>query len=138
MTSVPQSVYKAYTRIGRMSSGPSESWEAEYPGNHDNVPVLELWLVDENMALAVVTGRDIHDVDMPCCGHDEQTIPKDPVVPMSLTGVSQHLKTLKVIIACILDATIEDQLKKECFGCEYDHPSQLQHSCLFEPMPFYF
>ena len=59
MTSVPQSVYKAYTRIGRMSSGPSESWEAEYPGDHDNVPVSEPWLVDENMALAVVIGRDM-------------------------------------------------------------------------------
>ena len=45
-------------------------------------------------------------------------------------------KNLEIIIACIFDATIEDQLKKERF--EYDHPSQLQHSCLFEPMPFYF
>ena len=141
MTNVPQSVYKAYTRIGRMSSGPSETWEEEYPGNHDNVPVSEPWLIDENMALAVVTGRDKHDVDMPCCGHNEQTIPKDPVVPSDKADgciTTPMVKTLKVIIACILDATIEDQLKKECFGCEYDHSSQLQHSCLFEPMPFYF
>ena len=35
----------------------------------------------KNVAPAAVTGWDIHDVDMPCCGHGEQRIPKDQVVP---------------------------------------------------------
>ena len=94
MTSMPQSVYKAYTRIGRMSSGPSESWEAEYPGNHDNVLVSGPWLVDENMAPAVVTGRDIQYMMWIC--HVADTANRQYQKTrwyrqMSLTGVSQHL-----------------------------------------------
>ena len=102
-----------------MSLGPSESWEADYPGNNDYVPVSEPWLVDMNVALAAVTGRDIHDVDMPCCGYGEQTIPKDQVVSSDEPDgciTTPMVKTLKLIIACLLDTTIEDQLKKECFG----------------------
>ena len=88
-----------------MSSGPSESWEADFPGNNDYVPVSEPWLVDENAAPAAVAERDMHDVDMPCCGYSEQTIPKDQVVSSDeLDGciATPMVKTLKLIIASFL------------------------------------
>ena len=29
-------------------------------------------------------------------------------------------------------------MKKDCYGCEVDHPSQRQHACLYPPEPGYF
>lgn len=47
-------------------------------------------------------------------------------------------KIIKALITVLMQHIIDAQLKKDCEGCAIDHPSQLQHSCLFEPSPFYF
>lgn len=47
-------------------------------------------------------------------------------------------KTVKATIAALLQHIISNKLKEDCEGCAIDHPSQLQHSCLFEPPTFFF
>lgn len=37
----------------------------------------------------------------------------------------------------LLDRIILQDLKDNCHGCAIDHPSQLQHSCLFDPDEYY-
>lgn len=51
---------------------------------------------------------------------------------------SSGFKIIKALIAVLMQHIINAQLKKECEGCAIDHPSQLQHSCLFEPSAYYF
>lgn len=52
-------------------------------------------------------------------------------------GVTGH-KVIKAVVAVILEHLIDKKLKNECYGCEVDHPSQTQHSCLFEAPAYYF
>ncbi|KAL7868679.1 hypothetical protein SRHO_G00100630 [Serrasalmus rhombeus] len=47
------------------------------------------------------------------------------------------LKLMKSAVVVILQHLINDKLKESCPGCEVDHPSQLPHSCLFEPEIFF-
>jgi hypothetical protein len=47
-------------------------------------------------------------------------------------------KIVKAAIVILLEHLIGDKIKKECEGCAIDHPSQLQHSCLFEPPNYFF
>ncbi len=48
-------------------------------------------------------------------------------------------KIIKATIVLLLQQhIIDNKLREECKGCATDHPSQLQHSCLFEPAAYYF
>lgn len=47
-------------------------------------------------------------------------------------------KIIKATIVLLLQRIIDNKLREECEGCATDHPSQLQHSCLFEPAAYYF
>ena len=47
-------------------------------------------------------------------------------------------KIIKAATVVLLQHLIGKKLKDECEGCEIDHPSQLQHSCLFDPPNYYF
>lgn len=47
-------------------------------------------------------------------------------------------KIIKGVIATLLQHIVNVKLKEECLGCEIDHPSQRQHSCLYEPSAYYF
>lgn len=47
-------------------------------------------------------------------------------------------KIIKATIIVILEHLINKKLKDLCLGCEVDHPSQIRHSCLFEPNAFFF
>ncbi len=47
-------------------------------------------------------------------------------------------RTIKTTIVLLLQHIIDNNLREECAGCATDHPSQLQHSCLFEPAAYYF
>ena len=52
--------------------------------------------------------------------------------------MSKKLKLIKSAVIVILQHIINNKLKETCLGCEVDHPSQLRHSCLFEPDIFFF
>ncbi len=52
-------------------------------------------------------------------------------------GVTEH-KIIKAVVGIILEHLVDRQLKKNCYGCEFDHPSQTQHSCLYEVPAYYF
>lgn len=52
-------------------------------------------------------------------------------------GVTGH-RIIKAVVTVLLEHLIDKRMKKECAGCEVDHPSQTRHSCLFEPAPYYF
>ncbi|KAL1266467.1 hypothetical protein QQF64_002142 [Cirrhinus molitorella] len=47
-------------------------------------------------------------------------------------------RIIKATIVVILEHLINKKLKELCQGCEVDHPSQLRHSCLFEPCAYFF
>lgn len=47
-------------------------------------------------------------------------------------------KIIKATIVILLEHLINKKLKELCLGCEVDHPSQLRHSCLFEPCAYFF
>lgn len=47
-------------------------------------------------------------------------------------------KIIKATIVVILEHLINKKLKELCLGCAVDHPSQLRHSCLFEPSAYFF
>ncbi len=53
---------------------------------------------------------------------------------ISVTG---H-KIIKAVVGIILEHLVDRQLKKNCYGCEVDYPSQSQHSCLYEAAAYYF
>ncbi len=52
-------------------------------------------------------------------------------------GVTGH-KIIKAVVGIILEHLVDRQLKKNCYGCETSHPSQTQHSCLYEAPAYYF
>lgn len=45
---------------------------------------------------------------------------------------------IKGAVTVVLQHIVNAKLKQDCLGCEIDHPSQMQHSCLFEPTAYYF
>jgi hypothetical protein len=47
-------------------------------------------------------------------------------------------KIIKAVVGIILEHLVDRQLKKNCYGCEVSHPSQTQHSCLYEAPAYYF
>lgn len=47
-------------------------------------------------------------------------------------------KLIKAIVASVLESTVGSKMKRECYGCKINHPSQIQHGCLYEPTPYYF
>lgn len=51
---------------------------------------------------------------------------------------SDGFKIIKATVVAILEHLINKKLKQICIGCEVDHPSQLRHSCLFEPDAYFF
>ncbi|KAL0159636.1 hypothetical protein M9458_043361 [Cirrhinus mrigala] len=51
---------------------------------------------------------------------------------------SDGFKIIKATVVVILEHLINKKLKELCMGCEVDHPSQLRHSCLFEPNAYFF
>ncbi len=52
-------------------------------------------------------------------------------------GVTGH-KIIKSVVGIILEHLVDRHLNENCYGCEVDHPSQTQHSCLYEPPAYYF
>ncbi len=52
-------------------------------------------------------------------------------------GVTGH-KIIKSVVGIILEHLVDRHLKKNCYGCEVNHPSQTQHSCLYEAPAYYF
>ncbi|KAL0147332.1 hypothetical protein M9458_057357 [Cirrhinus mrigala] len=51
---------------------------------------------------------------------------------------SDGFKIIKATVVVILEHLINKKLKELSMGCEVDHPSQLRHSCLFEPNAYFF
>ncbi|KAL0149346.1 hypothetical protein M9458_055384 [Cirrhinus mrigala] len=51
---------------------------------------------------------------------------------------SDGFKIIKATVVVILEHLINKKLKDLCTGCEVEHPSQLRHSCLFEPNAYFF
>lgn len=47
-------------------------------------------------------------------------------------------RIIKSMVVVLLQHIVDKKLREECEGCATDHPSQLQHSCLFEPPAYYF
>lgn len=47
-------------------------------------------------------------------------------------------KIIKATVVVLLEHLINKKLKELCAGCEVNHPSQIRHSCLFEPGPYFF
>ncbi|MGL5102185.1 MAG: hypothetical protein ACRC6N_06515, partial [Plesiomonas sp.] len=47
-------------------------------------------------------------------------------------------KIIKAIVTVLMSHIVNTKLKDLCHGCEIDHPSQMQHSCLFEPTAYFF
>ncbi len=73
-----------------------------------------------------------------------QTVPTDTAGTEDVSdavngciGVTGH-KIIKSVVGIILEHLVDRHLKKNCYGCEVDHPSQTQHSCLYEPPAYYF
>ncbi len=52
-------------------------------------------------------------------------------------GVTGH-KIIKAVVGIILEHLVDRRLKDNCYGCETEHPSQTQHSCLYEAPAYYF
>ena len=50
----------------------------------------------------------------------------------------EDVEVLKSVIYVCLRSLVRRKIVEDCYGCNVDHPSQLQHSCLFEPPIFYF
>ena len=48
------------------------------------------------------------------------------------------IAVLKGTLCLFLESVIGTALEADCYGCLVNHPSQLQHSCLFEPCLHYF
>ncbi len=73
-----------------------------------------------------------------------QTVPTDTAGTEGVSdavdgciGVAGH-KIIKSVVGIILEHLVDRHLKKNCYGCEVDHPSQTQHSCLYEAPVYYF
>lgn len=49
-----------------------------------------------------------------------------------------QIKLVKACVYVALQEIINQKLRETCFGCSVDHPSQMQHSCLFEADDYYF
>lgn len=47
------------------------------------------------------------------------------------------LSIIRAVTGDLLDRIIEKDLREHCNGCAIDHPSQRQHSCLYDPEDFY-
>ena len=47
------------------------------------------------------------------------------------------LTIIRAVTGELLDRVIQQDLKDNCHGCAIDHPSQLQHACLFDPEEYY-
>lgn len=76
--------------------------------------------------------------------HDSSTF--DRTLPHSNSGFDATdgcfndigFKIIKAATVVLLQHLINDKQKDECEGCAINHPSQLQHSCLFDPPNYYF
>lgn len=47
------------------------------------------------------------------------------------------LSIIRAVTGDLLDKIIDRDLREHCNGCAIDHPSQRQHSCLYDPEDFY-
>ncbi|GAA6072951.1 uncharacterized protein LOC111848758 [Tachysurus ichikawai] len=47
------------------------------------------------------------------------------------------LAVIRGVMGELLNRIVESDLRDNCHGCAIDHPSQLQHACLFEPEAYY-
>ncbi|KAK3546804.1 hypothetical protein QTP86_002920 [Hemibagrus guttatus] len=47
------------------------------------------------------------------------------------------LAIIRAVTGELLDRIIDKDLKDNCNGCAINHPSQLQHACLFDPEQYY-
>lgn len=71
------------------------------------------------------------------CGTAASSIDKnDDAIDGCFTDVG--FKIVKATVVVLLQHLIDGKQKEECQGCATNHPSQLQHSCLFEPATYYF
>ncbi len=52
-------------------------------------------------------------------------------------SVTGH-KIIKAVVGSFWNIWLTDGLKDNCYGCETEHPSQTQHSCLYEAPAYYF
>ena len=50
----------------------------------------------------------------------------------------EDVEILKSVLYLCLRKVVGRKIEDDCYGCTVDYPSQLQHSCLFEPPIFYF
>ncbi|XP_067296362.1 uncharacterized protein [Pseudorasbora parva] len=71
-----------------------------------------------------------------CCCTTTTTDPGFDTTDGCFTDVG--FKIVKATIAVLLQHLIDGKLKEQCQGCATGHPSQLQHSCLFEPPAYFF
>lgn len=51
---------------------------------------------------------------------------------------SKSLSLIKAVLVEILQYIIEERMKELCNGCKIDHPSQRQHTCLYDPDSYFF
>ena len=69
------------------------------------------------------------------CAYSYGYAPEGDAVDGARTA--SFLNTVKAVVVHLLDRVVHLYRKEQCYGCQVDHPSQMQHECLFE-MPEYF
>ena len=50
----------------------------------------------------------------------------------------EDIEILKKVIYLCIRHLMRRKIEADCYGCGVDHPSQIQHTCLFEPPMYYF
>ncbi|KAK7915770.1 hypothetical protein WMY93_011531 [Mugilogobius chulae] len=65
------------------------------------------------------------------------TPPDSPHPLPRLVGYAEFLEIVKACVAVAVRTVIYKRIRKECYGCEVNHPSQRQHACLYPPDPWY-
>lgn len=61
-----------------------------------------------------------------------------PLPQSRLSTSGDFLDIVKACVARAVQVVVQAHIKKNCYGCQVDHPSQKQHSCLYPPDRGYF
>ena len=106
------------TSFMTLASGSSKFCESDYLANN-NALASEPWLIDENVAPAFVTKQIIGGCGCAMLRIRRHRIPKPQPGPSDDPDgciTTPMVKVLKAILACLLETTIESQLKRKCLG----------------------
>nr|DAC81403.1 TPA_asm: acintoc5 [Pimephales minnow adintovirus] len=105
----------------------------------DNILTIDTGPSDPHKDWRYKSGADYEPYN-PTLSSDVAT---DPVAKPSFDATDGcfsdiGFKIIKAATVLILEHLIGVKRKDECEGCLIDHPSQMQHSCLFDPPNYYF